>query len=90
MSFITFSLSLLLLSLFCNSGLKVLIQEGFQPIVELHVTRGLSTRILGRHLAAGLAAQPVIRVVPVAAIVPFTEHFQFLSLGIIAEAEVLI
>ena len=73
-----------------DSGLKVLIQEGFQPIVELHVTRGLGTRILGRHLAAGLAAHPVVRIIPVAAIVPFTEHFQFLSLGIIAEAEVLI
>ena len=90
MSFITLSLSLLLLPLFCNSGLKVLIQEGFQPIVELHVTRGLSTRILGRHLAAGLAAQPVIRVVPVTAVVPLSEHFQFLSFGVIAEGEVLV
>jgi len=68
----------------------VLIQERFQSIVKLHVTRRFSTRILGRHPAAGLATQPVIRVVPVAAIVPVSEHFQFLSLGIIAEAEVLI
>jgi len=58
--------------------------------MKLHVTRRFGPGILGCHLAAGLATQPVIRAEPVAAIVPISEHFQFLSLGIIAEAEVLI
>jgi hypothetical protein len=77
-------------SVFINSGLKVLIQEGFQPIVKLHVARRLSTGILGCHPAAGLATQPVIRAEPVAAIVPVSEHFQFLSFSLIAEAEILV
>jgi hypothetical protein len=73
-----------------NSGLKVLMQERFQPIVKLHVARRLSTGILGRHLAEGLATQPVIRAHPVVAIVPVSEHFQLLSFSLVAEAEVLV
>jgi hypothetical protein len=77
-------------SVFINSELKVLIQEGFQPIVKLHVARRFSSGILGRHLPARLATQPVIRAEAVAATVPVSEHFQFLSFCLIAEAEVLI
>ena len=79
MSFITIHFVFFFCLCFINSDLKVLIQEGFQLIVKLHVARGFSTGILGRHPAAGLATQPVIRAEPVAAIVPVSEHFQFLS-----------
>ncbi len=90
MSFSLFTLSSSSVSVFINSELKVLIQEGFQPIVKLHVARRFSTGILGRHLAARLATQPVIRAEAVAATVPVSEHFQFLSFSLIAEAEVLV
>ncbi len=49
-----------------------------------------STGVLGCHLAEGLATQPVIRAEPVVAIVPVPEHFQFLSVSLVEEAEVLV
>ena len=90
MSFITIHFAFFFCLGVINSGLKVLIQERFQPIVKLHVARRFSTGILGRHLAEGLATQPVICAEPGVASVPVPEHFQFLSFSLVAEAEVLV
>ncbi len=90
MSFITIHFAFFVFCLgVINSGLKVLIQERFQPIVKLHVARRFSTGILGRHLAEGLATQPVIPE-PGVTSVAVPEHFQFLSFSLVAEAEVLV
>ena len=58
--------------------------------MKFQVARRFGPGVLGYHLAEGLSIRPGIRAGPVVVIVPVPEHFQFLSVGPVPEAEVLI
>ncbi len=65
-------------------------QKGPEAVLKLNVAGGLRARVFGRHLAEGLRVRPWIRAGAVIVGVAVSQHFQFLAVGAVPDAEILI
>ncbi len=79
-----------LLSLRESLFLLLLSQKGTEAVLEFDMAGRFRSRVLGRHLAERLLVRPWVCAGVMVVSVPVPQHFQFLTVGAIPDAEVLV
>ncbi len=65
-------------------------KKGTEAVLKFHVAGRLRARVLGRHLAEGFRIRPWVGARAVVLGVTVSQHFQFLVVGAVPDAEILI
>ena len=65
-------------------------QKGTEAVLKFHVAGRLRARVLGGHFAEGLWVRPWVGARAVVVGVTVSQHFQFLAVGAIPDAEILV